>query len=122
MASLTIINGASTGRHFVLGHRTLSIGRDPARDIQLCDPKVSRKHALIRCEGEEHVLSPARALNGVLINGEECQGERVLRGGDEVAMGDTVLRFATSCNKDRTNALMVRKVASRQLREELTIT
>lgn len=122
MPSLTIISGENSGKHFVLTHRTLSIGREPSRDIQLCDPKVSRKHALLRCNGETYLISPCKALNGVLINGEKIEGEYALKPGDEVAMGDTVLRFAPAASGDRTNALMVRKLASRQLREELTIT
>lgn len=122
MPSLTIISGDKVGKHFVLTHRTLSIGREPSRDIQLCDPKVSRKHALLRCNGETYMITPCKALNGVAINGELIEGEYALKPGDEIAMGDTVLRFAPAESKDRTNALMVRKLASRQLREELTIT
>lgn len=122
MPSLTIVSGEKSGKHFVLTHRTLSIGREPSRDIQLCDPKVSRKHALLRCNGETYMISPCKALNGIMINGEMIEGERALKPGDEIAMGDTVLRFAPSADYSRTNAMMVRKLANRQLREELTIT
>jgi two-component system cell cycle response regulator len=121
MPSLTIVTGENAGKQFVLAKRPLSIGRDPARDIQVIDPKVSRKHAIVRPEGDGHALASAKALNGVIINGNEIDAERVLADGDRIQLGDTELVYASSDEPDRTNALHQRKQADRKLRENNTL-
>ena len=121
MPSLTIVTGENAGKQFVLAKRPLSIGRDPARDIQVIDPKVSRKHAIVRPEGDGHALASAKALNGVIINGNEIDAERVLADGDRIQLGDTELVYASSDEPDRTNALHQRKQADRKLRESNTL-
>ena len=93
MASLNIIQGPQTGTHFELARRPLSVGRDPSRDIQILDPKVSRKHAIIRYEGDNHVIVVSSAKNGIKINGSEIDDHATLNEGDEIRLGDTVLQF-----------------------------
>jgi pSer/pThr/pTyr-binding forkhead associated (FHA) protein len=121
MASLIVIQGSEPGKRFELGSRTLSIGREPARDVQLVDPKVSRKHALIRREGEVYLISSAKALNGVLVNGKAIDAETKLREGDEIVMGDTLLCFTESSDPNVTNAVFERKVVNRDVRDKRTI-
>lgn len=121
MPSLTIVTGENAGKQFVLAKRPLSIGRDPARDIQVVDPKVSRKHAIVRPEGDGHALASAKALNGVVINGREIDAERILADGDRILLGDTELIYALSDDPDRTNALHQRKQVDRKLRENNTL-
>jgi pSer/pThr/pTyr-binding forkhead associated (FHA) protein len=121
MASLLITAGAQAGTYFLLGSRPLSAGRNPARDIQILDPKVSRKHFLIRREGEAYLLLPFDTVNGVIVNGEAIGGEVVLRDRDEIQVGDTMLRFELSDDPDRTNALQQYKLANRRTRDDQTI-
>jgi pSer/pThr/pTyr-binding forkhead associated (FHA) protein len=121
MASLIVIQGSEPGKRFELGNRTLSIGREPARDVQLVDPKVSRKHALIRREGDAYLISSAKALNGIVINGKAVDAEIRLKEGDEILMGDTMLCFTESSDPNVTNAVFARKVVNRDVREKNTI-
>lgn len=121
MAGLTIITGEQAGTHFELANRTLSVGRDPSRDIQIIDPKVSRKHAMIRTETEKYLIAATKALNGIIINGTPVDGETALNEGDEIQLGDTTLRFATSISPDATNAVNHRKVGGRAIRESNTL-
>ncbi len=121
MPSLTIITGSQAGTTFELASRTLSIGRDPARDMQIIDPKVSRKHAVVRLVDGGHAITPTKAKNGVLLNGEPVEGETALRGGDEITLGETVLRFGCENDPDATNAVHHRKVADTQARDANTI-
>ena len=121
MAGLTIITGDQAGTHFELANRTLSVGRDPSRDIQVIDPKVSRKHAMVRNDSGRYLISAAKALNGVLLNGTEIGGETVLSEGDQIQLGDTVLRFGGPASPDATNAVNHRKVADRAIRESNTL-
>jgi hypothetical protein len=62
------------------------IGRSAAADLQLDDPTVSRRHALIVCESGKARVLDDRSLNGVFVNGEQVEwGE--LADGDEIAVG-----------------------------------
>ncbi len=121
MASLTILFGSDAGKQFILANRPLSIGRDPSRDIQLVDPKVSRKHAMIRREGDTHIVMLVKALNGIQINGQAVQAEATLSEGDEILLGDTVLRYSTCSDAERANSLFDRKAGGRENRDRDTI-
>src|SRR5262245_27390465 len=93
MASLLISSGQNAGKYFQLANRPLSVGRDPARDIQLVDPKVSRKHFVILRQGESYLLRPFESVNAVLVNGHAVAAEVVLADRDKIQVGDTTLRF-----------------------------
>lgn len=121
MAHLLITAGPNAGKYFPLANRPLSAGRDPARDIQLLDPKVSRKHFMVRKTGDEFVIVPFKSVNGVILNGDELTGESVLRDRDTIEVGDTTLRFRVNDDAQQTNALCQQKVADRQAREDQTI-
>ena len=80
---------------FALGERegqSLHIGRSPASDIQLDDPSVSRRHAVIAHRGGRAVLLDDRSLNGIYVNGQRVS-EAVLRDGDWIAIGHVSLRY-----------------------------
>lgn len=121
MANLLITSGEQAGKHFPLANRTLSAGRDANRDIQILDPKVSRKHFLIRRTGDNYALAPVKSLNGVFVNGTEIADEVVLQDRDKIVVGDTTLRFRVGDDPDRTNALEAHKLADRSAREDRTI-
>lgn len=120
MASLVIITGENAGNHYHLTNRPLTAGRDPARDIQLIDPKVSRKHFQVRKDGDGYILVEMKSRNGVYVNGEKVS-EKPLVDGDEIQAGDTVLRYYESDIGDRTDALHKYKRATPELREDQTI-
>ncbi len=107
------------GKYFQLGKRTLAGGRDPAREIQIPDPMVSRKHFLIRSEGDSHVIVETKAKNGVFVNDQKVV-EHILADGDRIHVGDTVLVYYVNEDPDRTNALLQQRRADRELREDMT--
>jgi pSer/pThr/pTyr-binding forkhead associated (FHA) protein len=80
---------------FALGERegqSLHIGRSPASDIQLEDPSVSRRHAVIAHRGGRAVLLDDRSLNGIYVNGQRVS-EAALNDGDWIAVGHVSLRY-----------------------------
>jgi pSer/pThr/pTyr-binding forkhead associated (FHA) protein len=80
---------------FALGERegqSLHIGRSPASDIQLEDPSVSRRHAVVTHRGGRTVLLDDRSLNGIFVNGERV-GEAPLTDGDWIGIGHVSLRY-----------------------------
>lgn len=122
MSNLTIMTGEQAGTNFELSNRPLSVGRDPSRDIQILDLKVSRKHAIIRFNETAHVIAPTKAMNGLMINGKAIENETVLNEGDEIMLGNTVIRFSKiQSDDDATNAVHHRKVADRQARDAKTM-
>jgi hypothetical protein len=72
------------------------LGRDPASGIPLRDPAVSRRHAVLRAEGDDLVIGDLGSRTGVRLGGVRLeQGAALpLRGSGEIALGvTTVLRF-----------------------------
>ncbi|MBL4809435.1 MAG: FHA domain-containing protein [Phycisphaerales bacterium] len=121
MANLTIMTGDQAGASFEIAGRPLSIGRDPSRDIQIMDMKVSRKHAVIRFSEPNHVVAPMKSMNALLVNGDEIEIETPLNEGDEIMLGDTVLRFSLQSSPNYTNALNHAKISSRKARDANTM-
>ena len=121
MACLVITSGEQSGKYFPLAKRPLTAGRDPARDIQLLDSKVSRKHFQVRCQDDGYVIREMRSKNGVLINGARVEDEHKLADGDQIQAGDTTLVFYEKDDPDRTNALNQYKQAGRPFREDMTL-
>lgn len=121
MAALIITNGEQAGTYFPLANRPLTAGRDPARDIQIMDPKVSRKHFQIRKDEDKYAILEFKSTNGVYVNGTKIEGEQFLQDGDRIQIGDTVLGFCLVDDPDRTNALNKFKRADRHAREDRTI-
>lgn len=68
------------------------IGRDPRSGLVLHDPRVSARHAEIRRQGAAWVLSDLGSANGTFVNGRRVH-QHVLRPGDEIRVGETVLWF-----------------------------
>lgn len=71
---------------------TLRIGRSITADVQLEDPMVSRKHAVIELTGDGARVLDDRSLNGVVVNDEPVSTQCPLRDGDEVRIANFVLR------------------------------
>lgn len=121
MACIEIIAGENAGKYYQLTKRTLTAGRDPAREIQLTDAKVSRKHFQIRCADGDYYLVHLKSLNGVYLNGTKITEETKLEDGAEIVAGQTTLRFHKSDNPARTDAVQKYRQGDRKLREDRTL-
>ena len=66
------------------------IGRDGACDVQLPDPLVSRRHAVVlgTCGGT--FIEDLGSANGLFLNGDRCTRTLALRCGDIVQLGATI--------------------------------
>lgn len=81
------------GKRIVVGPSGATIGRSRQCDVQLDDPNVSRTHAEVRPRGGSWVLSDLGSTNGSRVNGRRAEGPEVLRPGDEIELGTSLLRF-----------------------------
>jgi hypothetical protein len=62
------------------------LGRSLSAHVRFDDPTVSRRHALIHCEGEAVRILDDRSLNGLFLNGERVDWH-ALSDGDEITIG-----------------------------------
>lgn len=94
MARLLLMRRNSAPKQVELtGERTL-VGRSATNDIQIDHPKVSRHHVELRVEEGTTWLIDLASSNGTTVNGRRVK-HWALRHGDEIRIGDYVIRFLT---------------------------
>jgi len=122
MPSLTITEspGGQVGTRFTVKSRPLGGGRHPSQEIQLLDAEVSRRHFLIRLEGDDHVITELQAANGLYVNSVKVK-EYKLQEGDQIRVGGTVLVYSRQDDEDHTDAVQEQRRAERRLREGGTV-
>jgi FhaA, N-terminal domain/FHA domain len=81
------------GKRVVVGPAGVTLGRSRQCDVVLSDPNVSRQHAEIRPRGESWVLSDLGSTNGSSLNGRRIDGPEVIKPGDEIELGTSVMTF-----------------------------
>ena len=86
------VGGAMLGNTAVLKKADTLVGRSTACDVQIYDPKVSRRHCLIRYGNGAFFLQDQQSSRGTLINGERVMARR-LASGDRIDVGDTSVIF-----------------------------
>jgi len=89
-----VIAGALRGTTFEVSGETLSVGRDEANDLKVAEPSVSRRHCLIRREGEGFAVEDLNSFNGTFVNGVPVKAHP-LEHGDQIAVGGALLLFLT---------------------------
>lgn len=93
MPSLFVVRGRDQGRHFQLSQAVLRLGREAGSDIQLFDSEASRTHAEVRVQDDgTWELQDLNSSNGTRVNGE-LVFKHVLRSGDRVEIGETLMIF-----------------------------
>ncbi len=92
--TLAAIDGPAKDHTFILSGDEISIGRDSSNTIAISDVSLSRRHCVLRRDGDSYALRDLESRNGTFINGAVIK-ESVLRNGDKIAVGDSVLVFVT---------------------------
>ena len=93
--TLRVVQGADRGRIYSELKTPISIGREEGNTIQLNDERISRFHCKIQEDNDHLVLTDLESTNGTRVNGQDCQ-LRILRFGDIIAVGRSLLLFGTS--------------------------
>lgn len=81
----------SSGTRFPVLYWENSIGRSKSCDIYLPDATMSRDHAVLMRRDEGWVVCDTGSKSGVLVNGRQIDGRRVVNIGDSITMGSTTL-------------------------------
>jgi pSer/pThr/pTyr-binding forkhead associated (FHA) protein len=79
--------GPLAGSSFALDKAELILGRDPAADILIGNPDVSRRHARLVRKDEGYQLEDLGSSNGTFVNGTQISSPVLLKNGDEVRLG-----------------------------------
>jgi pSer/pThr/pTyr-binding forkhead associated (FHA) protein len=80
-------SGASNSIALKVGSN--SIGREANQDIQLDDPKVSKKHADLNVSPEgRYVVTDLGSQNGTTVNGTKIKQPELYQG-DQIGLGDS---------------------------------
>ena len=94
LITLRVLDGADRGRIYDEVPTPVTICREEGNTIQLNDERVSRYHLKIQEDHEKLVLTDLASTNGTKVNGEDIQ-LRILRLGDLIALGRSVLLFGS---------------------------
>ncbi|HEX8646919.1 MAG TPA: trypsin-like peptidase domain-containing protein [Thermoleophilaceae bacterium] len=90
---LEITSGADAGRTANVRGDQFTLGREGTTNLVLRDAKASRRHVSLRELPDGRVeLTDLGSRNGTFVNGQQVTGPVVLSGGEEIRIGDTVLR------------------------------
>lgn len=73
----------------------LVVGRAPGSDLEISwDPRVSGVHAHLERRGPRWVIDDdGMSRNGTFVNGGRVRGQRTLKDGDVIQVGNTLLGF-----------------------------
>jgi len=88
---LVVMHGNEAGQRRHLD-RTMLLGRDPSNDVVLTDSGVSWHHARVEDRGDSWAVVDLGSTNGTFVNRARVS-EHVLRPGEKIRLGRTVLRF-----------------------------
>ena len=93
-AWLRVEAGFRAGRELILSKAETTIGRAEGCDIGLYgDTGVERLHARIVQQHGHYVLADAGTPSGTLVNGQRLVEPTLLRDGDAIQVGRSMLRF-----------------------------
>ncbi len=99
-AKLTLFPARGTSRSFVFREgKNHFVGRDPASDLLLDDPRVSARHALLQWTGNDWILVDLRSKNGTFVNGSRIT-EVPLQNRDWLSFGGLAARIERVSDQD----------------------
>ena len=95
VAELLVTGGPQAGAHVPLPPGEHQVGRSRECDVHLGDPALSRVHLLVDVSQDgEVVVQDARSSNGSFVDGLRLTQRSILRDGQEVEVGRSLVGFA----------------------------
>src|SRR3954466_4627776 len=92
---LEIVEGPGAGKQVPVDG-ALDVGRESSLALHLDeDGQVSRRHARFSLQGSDVVVEDLGSTNGTYVNEQPISSPRMLRAGDKVRVGLTVLELRT---------------------------
>lgn len=87
---LVMKSGPAPGKVYSLEKTEISIGREVGSDVFVNDEGVSRRHARLTSQFGDYVLEDLGSTNGTFVNGQRATGQRIVKPGDTILLGEKV--------------------------------
>lgn len=100
MPEIEVQSTHGRGRRVTMTGPRVVIGRGRESDVFLPDYRLSRRHAEIEQRGDAYFLIDLGSTNGTFLNGQRVVGERRLRDGDLISLGESRLVFTSGVPED----------------------
>jgi two-component system, NtrC family, sensor kinase len=101
--TLLVLQGPDKGRRFELPDAPVLVGRD-SRQLPITDNTVSRRHAELLPNDEIWVLRDLGSANGSYVNGTRVDNRYILKLGDQIRVGRTLMVFGAQPGVSRTSS------------------
>ena len=92
-ATLTCLTGLDAGHCFPVALRETAIGRGNHCAVRIRDRSVSRRHARLIRQRTRDFLEAMPGTNGLFLNGEPVLEATLLKSGDVIELGHSLLRY-----------------------------
>lgn len=92
-ATLTCLTGLDAGHSHPIALNETMIGRGDMCAVRIRDRAVSRRHARVVRQRSSDFIEAMPDTNGLFVNGEPVKRATVLRPGDVIEMGQSLLRY-----------------------------
>jgi ABC transport system ATP-binding/permease protein len=100
LASIRFLTGSLAGSIYQITRPTTTLGREPANDIVLSDPSISRHHAQITWNNGVWTIIKLTPQNTVTVNQRDVQ-QSAINDSDTIGLGSTSFLFQSSPNAHR---------------------
>lgn len=87
---LVMKTGPAPGKIYTLDKTDITIGREAGSDVFVNDVEVSRQHARLVSQFGDYVLEDLDSTNGTFVNGLRITGQRILKPGDTLFLGENI--------------------------------
>src|SRR6185295_17666290 len=97
-----VLQGPDKGRRYELPDAPALVGRE-SRQLPLSDNTVSRRHCELVPQNGDWELHDLGSSNGSYVNGIRVTGQQVLKLGDQIRVGRTLMVFGAQPGVTRTS-------------------
>ncbi|MCY1045399.1 FHA domain-containing protein [Corallococcus sp. bb12-1] len=95
-AFLYVERGPGAGQLVPLHQGSITLGRSSTSDLRLQHASISRRHAQLTRRGNTFAVRDLGSQNGTFVNRSRIKGEVEIRPGDELSLGNAMLRLRGS--------------------------
>ncbi|RYZ39181.1 MAG: FHA domain-containing protein [Myxococcaceae bacterium] len=95
-AFLYVERGPGVGQLVPLHQGSITLGRSSTSDLRLQHASISRRHAQLTRRGNVFAVRDLGSQNGTFVNRSRIKGEVEIRPGDELSLGNAMLRLRGS--------------------------
>ena len=97
-ACVVVLYGPELGKRATIGRSAFQIGRSSKNELPIDQESVSRHHARITLHARAHQIEDLESTNGTFVNDERVTARRVLKDGDQIRVGRSILKFMSGAN------------------------